>query len=456
MAGIGFEIKKILKEKTILSLIKSYSYAGMISSGPWLISMISIFIAGFITYNLFNDTKLVIEFTILITYLIALSLIITSFLQLSFTRYLADKIFEKEIQKVFPNTIGAVFVSIVAGAVFIIPWSISIYHEKNLLCAFLFFINFIIYCGIWIVNIVLSGLKNYKAIIFSFFVSYTVIVVLILLFAKHGLNYILLSFLIGEVILFLSLLYIIKKNYHINKFIEFDFLKKNKMYKSLIFIGFFLTASVWVDKFIFWYMPQTSSSVLGMFRYSPIYDFPIFLAYLAIAPGMAMFLLRIETDFVEYYHKYFDAVRTTGTLNELYFYGNEMIKQARFALIEILRIQILTTLVIVLFSEQIFNFFHMPKIYLHLFYVDMIGTSLQLFFMSVVTVLFYLDKRKEILFLAISVFILNAALTLLSIKFGVFYYGYGFGLAFFISSLMAIVFLNKTFKRLHYETFMLN
>jgi uncharacterized membrane protein len=76
--------------------------------------------------------------------------------------------------------------------------------------------------------------------------------------------------------------------------------------------------------------------------------------------------------------------------------------------------------------------------------------------MSVVTILFYLDKRKEILLLSISVFVLNTLLTLLSVKLGVFFYGYGFGIAFFITSVMAIIFLNNTFKRLHYETFMLS
>ena len=454
MAGIGFEIKKILRKKTILSLIQSYSYAGMISSGPWLISMISIFIAGFLTYKLFHDEKKVIRFTILITYLIALSLIITSFLQLSFTRYLSDKIFEKRIHKVFPNTIGAIFVSMSVGAVFILPFCVNLFISENISTAFLFFFNFIIYCAIWIINIVLSGLKNYKAIILSFFISYAITVLFIFLFAKKGLNYILAAFLIGELILFFSLMAIITKNYYAYKFIEFDFLKNIK--KSLIFIGFFLIAAVWADKFIFWYTPQTSEQVIGVFRYSPIYDFPIFLAYLAIAPGMAMFLLRIETDFVEFYNKYFDAVRGQGTLKELYHYGNQMINQARFALIEILRIQILTTIVITLFSNQIFSFFSMPKIYLHLFFVDMIGTSLQLFFMSVITILFYLDKRREILYLSMLVFTLNVIFTFVSIDLGIFFYGYGFGAAFFISSIAAIFILNKTFQRLHYETFMLS
>ena len=55
MAGIGFEIRKILKEKTIFSIVRAFSYAGVISSGPWIISMVSILIAYYIAGVYFKD-----------------------------------------------------------------------------------------------------------------------------------------------------------------------------------------------------------------------------------------------------------------------------------------------------------------------------------------------------------------------------------------------------------------
>ena len=36
--------------------------------------------------------------------------------------------------------------------------------------------------------------------------------------------------------------------------------------------------------------------------------FQYFLAYLSIIPGMAVFLLRMETDFVEQYRKFYAAI----------------------------------------------------------------------------------------------------------------------------------------------------
>ena len=42
MAGIGFEIRKILKKNTLLSVFEAYGYAGLIGSGPWLLSIIAL------------------------------------------------------------------------------------------------------------------------------------------------------------------------------------------------------------------------------------------------------------------------------------------------------------------------------------------------------------------------------------------------------------------------------
>ena len=35
MAGIGFELRKLLRQDTLLGMIRAYAYAGVIGSGPW-------------------------------------------------------------------------------------------------------------------------------------------------------------------------------------------------------------------------------------------------------------------------------------------------------------------------------------------------------------------------------------------------------------------------------------
>jgi len=122
---------------------------------------------------------------------------------------------------------------------------------------------------------------------------------------------------------------LIIRSYPSDRFIEFDFLRKKRMFMSLIWTGFFFNLGVWIDKYIFWYTPSTGIPVIGPFNASLIYDLPIFLAYLSIIPGMAVFLVRMETDFVEYYQKFYDAVREGGTLDYIHEMRDEMVSIAR-------------------------------------------------------------------------------------------------------------------------------
>ena len=46
MAGIGFELKKILRHETFISELAAYLYAATVSTGPWLISVITLAVLG--------------------------------------------------------------------------------------------------------------------------------------------------------------------------------------------------------------------------------------------------------------------------------------------------------------------------------------------------------------------------------------------------------------------------
>ncbi|MFX5494607.1 exopolysaccharide Pel transporter PelG, partial [Acinetobacter baumannii] len=76
-------------------------------------------------------------------------------------------------------------------------------------------------------------------------------------------------------------------------------LDRRQVFVSLLLTGLCYNLGIWIDKFIFWFNPSTSDLGIGPLRASILYDLPIFLAYLSIIPGMAVFLVRIETDFAE-------------------------------------------------------------------------------------------------------------------------------------------------------------
>lgn len=103
MAGIGFELRKLVKGDSYSSLLIAYAYAGIISSGPWVLSIIAVLLIGVISLPVVIPAVLVAKFQTVVTYLIAFSLILTGLAQLAFTRYSADRIFEKNITGYCPT-----------------------------------------------------------------------------------------------------------------------------------------------------------------------------------------------------------------------------------------------------------------------------------------------------------------------------------------------------------------
>ena len=118
MAGIGFEIRDILRDDSYTALLKAYSYAGLISSGPWILSILTIMGIGVLCVNLSVPRMEIVQFLVSITYLMSASLILTGLLQLLFTRYISDRLFEKKDRTVLPNLIGAMTVTTIVGGVF--------------------------------------------------------------------------------------------------------------------------------------------------------------------------------------------------------------------------------------------------------------------------------------------------------------------------------------------------
>ncbi len=132
-----------------------------------------------------------------------------------------------------------------------------------------------------------------------------------------------------------------------------------------------------------------------------------------------------------------------------------MIDAVKRTIQEVLFVQGMFNILLFLGAKKLFEIFMLPKLYLPLFYVDVIGVQLQLGFMSILAYLYYLDRQKEALLYTSLFVILNALLTWASIKLGPYFYGYGFSVALLILFVASINTLNIILKELDYQTFML-
>jgi uncharacterized membrane protein len=236
---------------------------------------------------------------------------------------------------------------------------------------------------------------------------------------------------------------------------SFEVFQKRYAYPSLVAIGLFYNLGIWLDKFMFWYAPSTGQPVIGPLNASIIYDIPVFLAYLAIIPGMAVFLVRIETDFVEYYDAFYNAVRGGSSLEHIEDMRNTMVQTIRLGLYEIVKVQAIASLLLFVIGGWLLRLLGISELYLPLLYVDVIGASLQVVLLGVLNIYFYLDRRREVLMLTGTFVVLNFALTRLTLSLGPAWYGYGFAVSLLIVVALALYLLDRKLDRLEYETYML-
>lgn len=455
MAGIGFELRKILKRDSLLSLMQAYSYAALISSGPWIMSIVGILVIGLLSYAVVTPKAVIVQFQVSITYVISLSLVFTGVFQLALTRFAADRLFEKENETILPNFHAISLTVTVAGGALALLAVVFLFPAQSALYRLLLLAGFVIMCNIWIATIFLSGMKQYRAIFWIYALGYTITVLAALALRSLGLEGLMGGFVIGQALLLMAMMAMILRSFGSHRFISFEFYDRKRLYPSLMAIGFLYNVAIWIDKAMFWYTPETSQAIIGPLRASVIYDLPVFLAYLSIIPGMAIFLLRMETDFVEDYDAFYEAVRGGASLETIEKHRNGMVETVRLGLFEIIKIQAIATLLLIVAGEAILKWLGISTLYLPLLYIDVVAASLQVVLLGILNVFFYLDKRRIVLCLCGLFVVLNVAFTWMSIRLGPTFYGFGFALAVFFVVLAGCVLLSRKLELLEYETFML-
>jgi uncharacterized membrane protein len=455
VAGIGFELRKLLAQNTLTGVLQAYLYASVIGSGPWVLSIVGILVIGLMSTAVTAPGLMVTQFQVSVTYLIAASLILTGFVQLSFTRFIADRLYQGQESVVLPNFNGVTLLVTAVSGTLGLAVIAFLFPGQSLAYRLLMLTGFVMLSNIWVATIFLSGLKQYKQIVGLYAFGYGVTVVAALVLRPLGLEGLMLGFVLGHGVMLLGMVLLVVRGYPAESFIAFGFLKPGAMFPSLIFVGFLYNLAVWLDKIMFWYMPATGQPVIGPLYASVIYDLPVFLAYLSILPGMAVFLVRMETDFVEYYQQFYDAVREGATLARLEDLRNEMVYTIRRGLFEIIKIQTIATLVVFVAGGTLLRTLGIPDLYLPLLYIDVVAAGLQVVLLGQMNVFYYLDRRRAVLGLTILFVLLNGTLTWATLGLGAPWFGYGFAGAMLVMVVAAFVVLDRRLERLEYDTFML-
>ncbi|MDD2710433.1 MAG: exopolysaccharide Pel transporter PelG [Verrucomicrobiae bacterium] len=454
MAGIGFRLRRILANPTFGNLVRAYAYAALISSGPLIMSILSLGLLSAVLTVLGHGGQIMVFFAA-VTHVYSFTLILTGPSQLVLSRYGADCDFEKRHGKIFSFLLANMAlltpVMAVLGMVFFVGF-VPGPLVFRLACVFLG----VLVSGIWLLASYLTAMKNYNRVVAAFGIGYGSSFILSWLLVKHfGMAWLMLGFALGHALLFGLLFVAVYLEGGGDELPEKELRRTYWKYRDIALCGLFYNAAIWIDKFLFWWFARDNQHVGGLLYAMPVHDQAVYLGFMSIVPGMAVFLMRLETEFALKYEQFFKQVVEKATLGQLKETKEGMVRALTREAALLVKVQGGISLLLIALADHVMPSLGLGALQTGVFQIIVLGSFLLLLFISFLTVLFYLDKRRDALASCALFLVVNGGVTLFSIWSGEQFYGLGY----VVSVAVALVFSAwRAFyhmERLEYDTFTL-
>jgi uncharacterized membrane protein len=454
MAGIGFELQRILARQTYSSTLQAYSYAALIGSGPWLVSVLSLGFLGTLLTAVLDPAELRLFF-VTISFVYSVTLVLTGPVQMVVTRLTADIEYRKESSKIFPTfatSLGwTAVIFLVLGAVIFgafVPGE-RVYRSAAT------WLMVLVAC-IWIAGIFLSALKSYRAILGCFIIGFAASVLLAIFGEKRGgVSGAMVGFAAGQAILLASLCFVLVRGLGNSgeTMPAGEILQGFTKYRYLALGGLFYNLGIWIDKYMFWWMDPAADQIAGILYSSPVYDRVVYFGFLSIVPGMAVFLLKLETDFARSTTTFFQMVLRKGTLNQIEEAREAIVSALRDGFLLLLKVQAIVTAFLLVARKEHFEFLKLGAIQTGVFEVILVGLFLLVLLLAFLTVLYYLDRQKEALICCVIFTVVNALCTWWTIQAGERWFGAGFLVASGVAVMVGVHYVNRSIEELEFRTF---
>jgi len=450
MAGIGFELRKMVNEDTFIGDMKAYAYAGMISSGPWIITMLCISVLWVFSYPALGiGTLKFIRVTIVYTY--AYSLITTGMIQLVVTRFLADRLYLKQRNIFLPTYVGLMVTTVIfQGIVGVFFYSFS---EAGFYFKLIGIMLYIAVSCIWQSMIFLSAARDFLAIVASFVLGcFASFILAISLGNQFGINGYLLGYTLGQIAIVFLLMQRIFYEFDSIVVCRFDFLRQIGNYYQLFIFGVLYFVALWIDKIIYWYSPGGEHVDALFYSHYP-YDSCVFLAYLTIIPGLAHFLLDVETNFYESYKGFYGAIINKGTFKEIQVKKKEMTQVIVESLSRLVVLQTVVTALFLFYAPLFANYLKLESDSIPVLMAAGVGAYFHVFLVVAMLIILYFDQRRIAINLALIFLITNSSFTVFVIKYAPHYMGWGYAAATIVTFCYAAYSMIYILRNVEYLTF---
>jgi len=450
MAGIGFRLEKILKGDTYIDAVKAHFYSAIICSGPWILSIITIFCLNYFAPSNIDIYEM-LYFRSMLIYIFAFSLVFVGLLYLSLTRYISDKLYVHEYEALVPAFNSAFL--LVLGLQTIIGATFLCFVQGSILLRLVILMTYLTISLIWVIMIFLTALRDYHAIMISYAAGSVVTVLAgIMLGQRFGLVGYFGGYLVGHLLIVILLSARIFIEFPSRHSFDRYILNIFPKYKYLVGIGVLYNLGIWIDKMVFWGSSK-ALEIAPMVRIFPEYDSAVFFAYLTIIPAMSVFMIQIETDFYVAYRNYYGSLLKKVTYAQIQRGKRQLTHSLRVGFGRVLSFQGLITLLTLVFSAKLAGWLHIQSVQLPIFRITVLGAFLHSLLLIMIIIILYFDFQKLGFGIAALFVILNGWLTYLTKEMHSAFYGYGYFGAVLITLIVSYFCLDFQIRRLEYLTF---
>lgn len=349
MAGIGFELKKLMGKGNIVNMLAGTTYAVMVTIGPTILltgTLMLMYVVLPYSNAAFADREF-LSATIL--YVFIFSMIVTSPLNSVLSRYVADKIYQEKIVDIMP----AIHVGLVMNIVTASALSMFIVFREIYVGIDPFFI-FLSYWFFMVINMSLylmtyvSALKDYGKIGMAYFIGIlaALIFAIISVFVFHNaVSYSILGSMVLAFSIIATMLYANLKSYFKVSSSNFsESIKYFFRFKPLFITNFFYTFGLYVHNFVYW-NTEYGAYIGSVFWTSPSYDMATCLALFTNISTLVIFVVKAETSFFDSYQAYLQAVNGGGG-EDIELAKKNMFRTLKSELFYIIRFQFVITIIL--------------------------------------------------------------------------------------------------------------
>lgn len=437
MAGIGFELQRALDRKTYTSYLQAYFTAMAYSSGPWICTLIALLLITAAARPTMGIAR-VNQFTSILVYIYAASLIVSGPIQLVLTRYVADRLYEEDRDGVLAGVLHALTL---AGTLAGVSWAtFGSWVELPPGALLASTLLAVVVTAVWVIMAYVTSLKRYRQVTAIFGLGAVLSVFLAIGLAtqgRMGVTGLLLGYALGHAAVLAGMASVSIQEYHYEPRPFREFLACFFRMPGLVAVGLMMNVALWIDKILVWVL--TGTQELPGFYSNWIYDIPAYLAYLSVLPSQAFFLIKVETRFDIHYQKFLRAVLDSPA-EVVVRRKEEMNASLRDGLSQLMKFQGVISLVLVLLAPRILEVLRLHTLDTLLLEGLMLGAYCHFGFLHTMVFLMYLDRRKEMLSLLAGFTLLTGSGTYLAVTYGPSptYWCLGYVVASFVALVVGI------------------